>query len=158
MPPDFDSWESLVAAVESGVKDILIADVAPVAEDILRKHIESDIYGAYSPKNGGWFAGRYYESAYNRRHVLDNSIKSTMENATSMMVTSSAPANQSLVPGYSFSNRYDGGFLQMLENGDMGIWRKGFPRPAVSNAQKEIDSSSKIRAAIKSGIKRVING
>jgi len=158
MPPDYESWDGLVTAVEGSIKDILLVDVAPVAEDILKKHIESDIYGAYAPKNGGWFAGRHYESAYSRRHVLESSLKSTMENATSMLVTSSAPANQSLVPGYSFSNRYDGGFLQMLENGDMGIWRKGFPRPAVSNAQKEIDSSAKIRAAIKNGIKRVIKG
>lgn len=155
---DYDSWEDLVSAVEGSIKHILLEDVAPVAEDILRKHIENDIYGAYTPKNGGWFAGRLYDSPYGRRHVLEDSIRSEMENATSMMITSYATANQSLVPGYSFSNRYGGAFLQMLENGDMGIWRKGFPRPAVSNAQKEIDTSSQIQNAIKNGIKRVING
>ena len=156
--PDFDSFEALTNAIEGSVSDILMNDVAPVAEEILRKHIETDIYGAYIPKNGGWFAGKYYESAYSRRHILESSIQSSMEDATSMMVTSTASANQSVVPGYSFSNRYAGAFLQMLENGDMGIWRKGFSRPAVSNAQKEINSSSGIRDAIKNGIQRVING
>ena len=144
-------------AVEGSVRDILMTDVAPVAEEILKKHIEKDIYGAYTPKNGGWFAGVYYESPYPRRHVLENAIRSEMENATSMMVTSYASAGTSLVPGYHFSNQYGGAFLQMLEAGNMGIWRKGFSRPAVANAQKEIDTSSKIERAIKSGIKRVIN-
>lgn len=155
--PEYETWEDLVSAVEGSISDILMTDVAPVAEDILRKHIESDIYGAYSPKSGGWFAGVYYESPYPRRHVLENSIRSEMENATSMMVTSYASAGPSLVPGYHFANRYGGSFLQMLEVGNMGIWRKGFPRPAVANAQKEIDNSAKIQSAIRNGIKRVIN-
>lgn len=156
MSADFDTWDGLVTAIDGSISDILLNDVAPVAEDILRKHIERDLYGAYAPKNGGYFAGRYFETAYNRRHVLENSILSEMESTTSMIVTSNATANQSLVPGYSFSNRYPGAFLQMLESGNMGIWQNGFSRPVISNTQKEIDRSSKIQMAIKKGIKRVI--
>lgn len=157
MPPDYDSWESLCAAIDGSVHEILMTDVAPVAEEILKKHIEKDIYGAYTPHNGGYFAGVKYETPYHRRHVLEGAIQSIMDNPTTMTITSSASANQSLVPGYHFTNRYAGAFLQMLENGDMGIWRKGFPRPAVRNTQKEIDSSPKIERAIKNGIKRVIS-
>lgn len=155
--PDFSSWEELCAAIDSCCKDILLNDVASVAKDILKKHIETDIYGAYSPKSGGWFAGVLYETPYSRRHALEGAIEAIMDDPNTMTITSSASANQSLVPGYSFSNRYPGAFLQMLENGNMGIWRKGFSRPAVKNTQKEIDSSSKIQRAIKEGIKRVIS-
>lgn len=154
--PEFSTWEDLVNATEQAASDILMTDVAPVAEDILRKHIETDIYGAYTPIDGGWFAGRKYESAYERRHVLENNIRSELENPTTLMTTSYATANQSLVPGYHFVNRYPGAFLQLLESGHMGIWSRGFARPAVSNAQREIDHSTSIKRAIKSGIKRVI--
>lgn len=155
--PDFDSWEALCAAVDNSVKDILLNDVAPVAEEILRKHIEKDIYGAYSPHNGGFFAGRMFDTPYSRRHVLEGGIKSEMESKDSMMVTSYADANQSLIPGYHFASSYPGAFLQLLESGNMGCWKKGFARPAVANTQKEIDSSPKIERAIKKGIKRVFS-
>ena len=141
--PEFKSWEELTAAVSNEIPSILLNDVASVAEEIVRKHILSDIYGAYTPKDGGWFAG--------------SSIHSRMESPTMMLTTSYATANQSLVPGYHFVNRYPGAFLQMLENGNMGIWTKGFPRPVISNAQKEIDRSSAIQRAIQRGVKRVFD-
>lgn len=155
--PEFKSWEELTAAVSNEIPSILLNDVASVAEEIVRKHILSDIYGAYTPKDGGWFAGRRFETAYERRHILESSIHSRMESPTMMLTTSYATANQSLVPGYHFVNRYPGAFLQMLENGNMGIWTKGFPRPVISNAQKEIDRSSAIQRAIQRGVKRVFD-
>lgn len=50
----FSDWESLVSAVDAKATKILQKDVAPVAEDILKKHIKSDIYDAYTPKTNGW--------------------------------------------------------------------------------------------------------
>lgn len=38
----------------------------------------------------------------------------------------------------------------------MGIWRGGFPRPAVTNTQNEIDTSQEIKSAIQNGIQREI--
>ena len=38
----------------------------------------------------------------------------------------------------------------------MGIWNDGFPRPAVTNTQNEINSSDKIKKTIERGIKREI--
>ena len=72
------------------------------------------------------------------------------------MTTSDAPAGQSVVKGYNFSNA-DSGFLQLLESGHMGIWKNGFARPVVANAQKEVDNSAKIRSILESGTKRVMN-
>lgn len=149
----FEDIEDLIAAVEAGISDILQNDVAPVAEKILLKHIKSDICGAYTPKAGAWVNG----TTYSRRHVLEDGIRSDLISPDTLMVTSDSTANQSIVKGYHFSNRYAGAFLQLLESGHMGIWRNGFARPAVTNAQKEVESSSQINSAIKRGIKRVMN-
>lgn len=149
----FDDVDALLDAVEASIADVLKTDVAPVAEDILRKHIKTDIYGAYTPKQGGWVNG----TTYHRRHVLEDGIKSELTDNNTLMVTSEATAGQSVVRGYHFSNRYAGAFLQLLESGHMGIWNGGFARPAVSNAQQEIDNSSRITSAVNRGMKRVMN-
>lgn len=124
-------------------KDVLMNDVAPVAEEILRRHIETDIYGAYSPPSHG----------YERRYSLTRNIISKMVDDTTLLVTSNA---QPAYPHIGWASSGDGAFLQMLEVGNLGWWRKGFPRPAISNAQKEAEDSSAIREAIQRGIDRVM--
>ena len=143
----FDDVDSLLDAVESGISDVLLNDVAPVVEDILLKHIKSDIYEVYTPKPGAWVNG----TTYQRRHVLEDGITSMIDGGNTLVVTSDATANQSVVKGYHFSNRYAGSFLQLLESGHMGIWKNGFARPAVANAQREAENSSKVAGAVKRG-------
>ena len=137
-----DDWESLVTQAQAKLDHILQYDVAPVAEEILQERIAADIYAAYTP------------SYYQRRHVLEDSVGSVLTQSGALLTTSTASANDSLVPGYSFENRYLGAFLEMLEVGNMGFWRRDFPRPAVSMAQGKIDRSSEIRSAIEAGIQR----
>ena len=67
---DYANWEALTAAAQKKCEGILQRDVAPVAAEILRKHILSDIYGAYTPKQNGWVGG----STYQRRFVLPNTL------------------------------------------------------------------------------------
>jgi len=148
--PVYDSWEGLCDAVQKKCNDILKRDVAPVAKEIVKKHIQSDIYDVYTPKTNAWVGG----TTYKRRFVLLGSVYSTFTHEDEIMVTSNATASKSVVPGYSFHNRRPGSFLKLLETGNMGIWRGGFPRPAIGNAQKEIDRSSAIRNAIQSGLDR----
>lgn len=119
---------------------VLMEYVAPVVEDILRKHIESDVYGAYGP------------SVYQRRMSLVNNIRSQMISDNELLVTSIAQPNK---PANGWHSSGDGAFLYMLEAGDLGWWRKGFPRPAISNAQREVDSSTAVESAKRNGIKRV---
>lgn len=148
----FTDIDALISAANDAVKKILLDDIAPIAEEILREHIKSDIYGTYTPKPGAWVSG----TTYQRRHVLETSIKSSMMSKNTMLVTGYATASKSVVNGWSFANKHPGAFLQMLESGNTGIWRGGFARPAVSNAQKEIDKSTQITSAIRNGIKREI--
>lgn len=148
----FSDWDDLVNAVDSKLSIILEKDVAPIAEEILSKHIKSDIYDAYTPKENGWVNG----TTYQRRHLLEDTVTSiTLDNNT-LLVTSTATASPSIINGWSFRNRYSGAFLKLIESESTGIWKSGFPRPAVTNTQEEIDNSNKITSAIKQGIKREI--
>ena len=149
----YGDWDSLVAAAEEKISIILKQDVAPIVEEIVQSHIQSDIYYAYSPRPGAWIKG----STYQRRHTLENNISSSLLDGETLFVTSTATASPSVVKGYRFQNRYAGAFLKMLESGNTGIWRRGFPRPAITNAQTEIDDNlqnGSISRAIERGIKR----
>ena len=135
-------WETLVAQAQETLDCILLCDVSPVAEKILKERIAEDIYAVYTP------------SYYQRRHVLEQNVESDLTGPGTLLVTSTANASPSIVPGYSFENRYPGAFLEMLEVGNMGFWRRHFPRPAVAMAQGIIDRSSEITRAITDGIRR----
>lgn len=148
----FSDWESLVSAVDAKATQILQRDVAPVAEDILKKHIKSDIYDVYTPKQNGWVNG----TTYQRRHALEQAVTTIVQDKHTILVTSTATASPAVLSGWSFHNRYPGAFLKLLEVGNMGIWRGGFPRPAVTNTQNEIDISQEIKSAIQNGIQREI--
>lgn len=148
----FDDVDDLISSISSAPSDEIVRAVASEVETILLKHIKSDIYGAYTPREGAWVGG----STYQRRHVLEGNIKSTLEADGTLITTSDAPAGQSVVRGYNFSNA-DSGFLQLLESGHMGIWKHGFARPVVANAQREVDESPKIRAIIEGKAKSVMN-
>lgn len=147
----FEDVDSLANAMKSINTDEIVRSVAPEVEAILLKHIESDIYDSYTPREGAWVGG----TTYQRRHVLEGGIKSTLEADGTLLTTSDAPAGQSVVKGYMFSNA-NSGFLQLLESGHMGIWKNGFARPAVSNAQKEVDGSARIKAIFRDGVKRMM--
>lgn len=158
----FSDWESLVSAVDAKATQILQRDVAPVAEDILKKHIKSDIYDVYTPKENGWVlkaettaSGRdkYVRITYQRRNDLIDAVSSRMMGKHTLFISSNAKVNTSL---FGTFQHHEGAFLELLESGNMGLWRGGFPRPAVTNTQNEIDTSHEIKSAIQNGIQREI--
>lgn len=148
----FSDWESLIEAVNNKANKILKERVAPVAEDILKNHIKSDIYDVYSPKENGWVGS----TTYQRRHVLEDAVTTIFQNRNTILITSTATASPAILSGWSFHNRYPGAFLKLLEVGNMGIWHNGFPRPAVTNTQNELDTSREIKSAIINGIENEI--
>ena len=156
MPKSCDSWEELMDVVQQRCTTILDKNIAPIAKDIVRKHIETDIYNAYTPKENGWVTSNGTPTTYKRRKLLlkRGSIYHTFSAADEIMITSNVTASPAIVKGYSFRNRYPGAFLKLLETGNMGIWHGGFPRPAIGNAQKEIDNSSRIKRIIRSELNK----
>lgn len=132
--------ESALSNDSSIIKELLMRDVAPVVEQILIKHIQDDVYGAYSP------------SFYSRRNALLNSVYSMMIDDHTLLVTNSAKPDK---PAIGWNGNKPGSFMKMIEVGNMGWWKKGFARPAISNAQREVDTSGEVSAAILKGMKRV---
>ncbi len=153
---DYNDWETLTEAVQQKCAKILDKNVAPVAKEIVKEHIKKDIYEAYTPITNGWVSSNGSRATYKRRFLLlkRGAIYHTFSKADEIMVTSNVTASPAVVPGWSFHNRYPGAFLKLLESGNMGIWRDGFPRPAIGNAQKEIDKSRKISKAIRQGLQQ----
>lgn len=151
MSKNYDSWDTLTEAAQQRCATILGRSVAPIAKDIVRKHIETDIYGAYTPKENGWVTTDGVPTTYKRRRLLlkRGAIYHKFSAADEIMVTSDVTASPAIIKGWSFRNRYPGAFLKLLETGNMGIWYGGFPRPAIGNAQKEIDKSSQISRVIR---------
>ena len=137
-----DDWAILTEQAQDTLDCILLCDVSPIAEKILKERIAEDIYAAYTP------------AYYQRRHVLEQSVEGDITSPGTLLVTSTANASPFLLKGYSFENRYPGAFLELLEVGNMGFWRKDFPRPAVAMAQEIIDRSAEIQRAITDGIRR----
>lgn len=132
--------DMLDAEVKKKAKQMMLKELAPIVEDILRKHIETEIYGFHYPFDRG---------TYGRRHQLPAMLSSSMSGADTMITTSNAPPAPSRTRGGSV-NGSGGGFLRLLETGNMGFItrRHGFfPRPAVSSAQAEVDGSARVAAA-----------
>ena len=146
MARQFDSLDNLYSAAQRAAvcEDVLMNDVAPIVKEILRKHIETDVYGAYRS---------LAKNPYMRRGLLTSRITSKMISDDTMLVTSIA---QPAKPADGWASSGDGAFLYMLEVGDLGWWRKDFPRPAISNAQREVDKSAAVERAKKMGLKRVM--
>ena len=151
MPKSCDNWEILTDVVQQRCATILDKRVAPIAKEIVRKYIETDIYVAYTPKENGWVTTDGTPTTYKRRRLLlkRGAIYHKFSAVDEIMITSNVTASPAVVKGWSFRNRYPGAFLKLLETGNMGIWRGGFPRPAIGNAQKEINKSSQISRVIR---------
>lgn len=149
-----------IGVSDSVIQDIMMHEVADVVEKILLKHIQTDIYDAYSPHiyswnttPPGWYRLNDREIQYRRRNSLLSSAGIYKEmNGNELFMTSDVEANQAVIGVWSSHGH--GSFLQMLEVGPGPVWKGAFGRPAISNAQEEIDSSSDIQKAFDAGLKR----
>lgn len=145
--PYYDDFDELYKAVDERLNIVLKKHVAPVAEDILRQFIRTDIYLAYTPKRGRWVNG----STYEREYDLEESVYSVVYDDNTALITSDARAVP-LLRSSVFEHRRPGAFLELLESGHMGFWKAGFPRPAVRNAQEAVKTMPHIKEAIRYGL------
>lgn len=156
----YDDWESLVAGVRSVVPIMLENDIAERAKHILRAHIGKDVYGAYKPKMNGWAEqgsdGKWRKTTYKRRGQLAFNVFAKLESPSTLVISSSTPPAPPIRRGYTSGDGENGGLLRLLEGNRHGIWRGGFPRPAVKNAQRTFFSDAGLRSAIKKSIKNRI--
>ena len=111
----YESIEDFYAAVEAAMPVVMKEYVAPYVEDVLSRHIESDIYAVYTPKENGWVHG-----TYQRRHALTWGIFSAID-GDYLSTTSSAAPSRSITGAATWGS--DGGeFFDCLH---LGIWVYG---------------------------------
>lgn len=150
----FRGFDALVAGINRDLQNVLKRDVAPVVKNILEEHISDDIYSVYVPAPGAWVGG----STYQRRHILETSIVSWVERQNNVLATTStAPASPPVARKSVFDSSTPGAFLALLESGHMGFLTytkagASFPRPALSNAQEDINGNPQILEAIRRGL------
>lgn len=123
--------------------DMLETEIATWAKGVLRDRIIKDIYDVYTPKDNGWVIstpGGLRRATYERRKDLPRLVYSEMRGSGRLFVTSSAQKSTSVYKSKRYPVRA-GDFLELIQgditkpNGGLGVWHKGFPRPAVSIAQ-----------------------
>lgn len=143
--------------------DIMMHEVADAVAEILMRHIQSDIYGAYTPKviqwgksnvPTGWRRLNDHEIQYARRGSLTYGalgMYREIQNGT-LFVTSDAEVNQPVIGSWNSSDH--GAFLGLLEDGPSRVFSGVGPRPVINNAQAEIDNSPEIEEAYERGLKR----
>lgn len=150
----FDSIDDLAKNLKThNAADIRSMDsdsvdvVRRLAEEVLKKHVQADVYDAYSPKHKGWVStspsGEIRRATYQRRYDLLN-VKSVIQSDGTLLVTSDSSVRDPIVRGSSFSDHGDpaGSFFRLIESDSHGLWRGGFSRPVIQNAQKEVDSKA----------------
>lgn len=146
-----DNIAQLYNEAQKILDEILEKDISVYTKAILSQHIWNDIYWAYTPKVGGW-SSRYANTqgqhdasgTYRRRYGLPRSVYSVLVESGVLMTTSDAKPRPPVKRSKSYPAQ-PGEFLLLLEgnssayNGGMGVWQGGFPRPAVTRAQREIN-------------------
>lgn len=144
------------------IKNTLEQKIGEQVWEILKEHIEKDVYEAYSPR-GTWVWGTPQDSGfsgYQRRRqkgLLSESDKNISVyhqpagNKWTLRVTTDAQPTPSVL-GDSWVSK-PGGFLRLLEEGYLGFWLDTlssarriswpFPRPVITNAQAEANRNKK---------------
>ena len=138
MSKDVYSSDQLLREIAGVVRDILYEDIKPEAERIFKNEVETTIYKAYVPRQ------------YVRRHNIGSNIYTDITSKRlytyHFEITSDETANKSITRfgtpvGFGgFKYGHPGAFVEMLEVGNMGWWRKHFPRPVISNTQIKFNS------------------
>lgn len=131
---DTFTFEIPQSLIDRAVRETL-EKYAPQIEDILKSHIESDIEGVTAGNGGPWYPDG---SPYVKRNVLAGGVTHKISGST-LRVSSTAGSAPSVIHGGVMGGW--GGYLEFHEVGNWGFMRHiGFPRPAVTNAQKEADA------------------
>lgn len=142
-----DEFGSIItqAMIDKAIKQVY-TKYAPIIENILKSHIDSDIEGKtiHTATGAPWYRNTSRWSAtkewsgkpYAKRNVLAGAVTHKIEGNT-LLVSSTASSDPSVITGGTIGGW--GGYLEFFEVGNQGF-KGSFPRPAVTNAQKEADA------------------
>lgn len=169
----------MAKSLDAVIRTALEKDIGKKVWKILKAHIEKDVYDAYKP-TGVWVWGTKqdsYYSGYKRRlekgllNEADKYINVDHDAGTdvwTLKVTTNAQPSESVL-GWSWKP-HEGGFLRLLEEGNLGFWSRSvewyrkdfnhpFRRPVITNAQEEANQNrSKYEAELYAAINKAISG
>jgi len=171
----------MARSLDAVIRTTLEKKIGEKVWKVLKDHIEKDVYDAYTP-SGEWVWGTPQDSetdGYQRRRnsgLLNESDKYinvdhvSGTDVWSLRVSTNARPSKSVLK--STWNHHVGGFLRLLEEGDLGFWtrtqsqnmtregeKKRFPRPVITNAQEEANKNrSKYEAELRAAIEKAISG
>ena len=171
----------MAKSLDAVIRTALEKKIGEKVWKVLKDHIEKDVYAAYKPE-GEWGWGTKQDSlhdGYQRRrekgllNEADKYIDVDYNAGTDvwrLRVSTNAQPSESVL-GQSWKP-YVGGFLRLLEEGNLGFWSKSFdnwyhmsrvthpfPRPVITNAQEEANQNrSKYEAELYAAINKAISG
>ncbi len=147
MKNSYDDIDELLNDIKSDIEDTLMDEVLDEVKDIELKHVEEDVFSAYSPK------------IYERRGIggIDdpNNIVGTVDNMQ-LSVDNATKFNDD----YGTYN-HGVGLAELINDGDSlngyfydypGSFNQ--PRPFIDNTVEEIEKTDSVENALERGMKR----
>jgi hypothetical protein len=144
---DFSSVQALMNYLKKQISDVLQTDVKEEVISTEQRHIQSDLYDAYSP------------NFYERRGTLadEGNFESEMIDDSTIAIKNVATPNDSVV-GTLYNPANGTEFMSWIEYGDVpDLWGDGSepwsnPRPVVGNTVKELEETEAHVKALKEGL------
>ena len=137
-------WGDDLSELAVDISDAAVRKIMDLGEEVLRRHILSDIYGVDRRGEHSWVHRKKYE----RRNNLPNTVYSYREGDV-VWITASGEPDTPVRKNATFVSAEPGAFLALLESGNLGFLTRRspkymplFPRPAIRNAQAEVDSEA----------------
>lgn len=124
----FENMAALEAYILDQVKDCLYNEIGDEAEHAIQRHIESDVYDAYSP------------TQYERRGLLRSGRNlDRFPNGFTLTILDNTPGNTPIGKGYRPTGTDLSEIISTGAQGHgYGRWRGAFARPYMKNAEKEV--------------------
>ena len=146
MAQEFNDIDALFNALLDDIKDTVSEEVSKEMIKIEQEHIDSQVYGAYTPKeynrrldNGGLRSEENMQSTINR---INDGVEVTVHNSTT--------------GNPQYRNYWEGEIQNFIEEG-IYMWNGQMPppRPFIDDTQEEIDNSNRIEEAVERALNKL---
>jgi hypothetical protein len=152
--PTFSNWKSLESYLTSVTNNVLKNEAEESLRSAIQDSIQSNVYEAHTPSV-------YTRRGYDDGLIADENIVGTLVEDGVLYITDVAdpdyryPKNRPDIPYTAWGSET---FASWINNGDVGgmfgngVWTN--PKSFMEDAADEVQSSGKLKNAIKKGLKR----
>ncbi len=154
------SWEELVSQINQKAQSALKSEVFEEVRDVYQKHIDSDVYDAYSPHQyqrrdmgGGLIADDNIVGNVNGNTLEVKDIASLNDFNFNGEIISHSSSGTELAEIIEYGSAYSGN-APYLFDGDMSGQPWAVPRPFTENTIKDLQSNKQHIKALRQGLNR----